>query len=59
MEDAFMGNWVPYPKICQVVSKNFSYFYFFHTPIEVYKERFWELSNEYERWKRSFWICIK
>lgn len=59
LQNAFMGNWVYYPKIYKVVSENFSYFYLLHTPIELYKERFWKLSNEYERWKRSFWLCIK
>jgi len=59
LEKAFMGNWVYYPKIYDVVSKYFSSFYLLQTPIELYYERFWEIKNEYERWKRSFWICIK
>lgn len=59
LEKAFMGNWVCYSKIYHVVSKYFSSFYLLQTPFELYYERFWEIKNEYERWKRSFWICIK
>ena len=58
-EEAFMGNWVYYPRIYEVVSKCFSSFYLLQTPIEIYNKRFWSLKDEYERWKRSFLICIK
>jgi len=58
-ERAFMGNWIYYPKIHQLVSQSFSSSYLLQTPIELYNERFWDLKDEYERWKRSFWICVK
>ena len=58
-EEAFTGNWTYSPKIYHVVSRCFSSFYLLQTPIELYEERFWNLKNEYERWKRSFFICIK
>lgn len=59
LKEAFMGNWVYYPEIYKVVSHYFSSFYLLQTPIQIYKERFWNLNSEYERWKRSFFICIK
>lgn len=57
--DAFIGNWVPYTKAHKTVSINFRNFYLIQTPVEIYGDRFWDLSDGFERWKRSFWICIK
>ena len=59
LKNAFIGNWIYYPVIYKVVKNNFSSFYLLQTPIELYHDRFWDLKHEYERWKRSFWICIK
>ncbi len=58
-KNAFMGNWCYYPNVYKIVSQYFSSFYLLQTPIEIYKDRFWKLNTEYERWKRSFFICIK
>lgn len=57
--DAFIGNWVPYTKAHKIVSINFRNFYLIQTPVEIYRDRFWDLSDGFERWKRSFWLCIK
>lgn len=57
--DAFRGNWIPYNTAYKVISRNFRHFYCIQTPIELYEDRFWQLNNEFERWKRSFWLCIK
>ena len=57
--DAFAGNWVPLIQAYRGISKHFQAFYLVQTPVELYKNRFWDLSNEVERWKRSFWLCIK
>lgn len=57
--DAFAGNWVPLTQAYREISKHFQAFYLIQSPVELYKDRFWDLSSEFERWKRSFWLCIK
>lgn len=57
--DAVAGNWVPLTQAYRQVSGHFRTFYLVQTPVELYEHKFWDLGNEFERWKRSFWICIK
>jgi len=57
--DAFAGNWVPLSEAYREISKHFQAYYLIQTPVELYEDRLWELSSEIERWKRSFWLCIK
>jgi ubiquinone/menaquinone biosynthesis C-methylase UbiE len=57
--DAFTGNWVSLARAYKEISKFFKAFYLMQTPIELYPNGFWDLSDSVERWKRSFWLCIK
>ena len=57
--DAFAGNWVPLSQAYREISKYFKAYYLVQSPVEMYKDRFWELNDKLERWKRSFWLCIK
>lgn len=57
--DAFAGNWVPLNEAYREIGKHFQAYYLIQTPVELYQDRFWELSSEIQRWKRSFWLCIK
>ncbi len=59
VKEAVMGNWVYYPKLYKVLKKHFKAFYIVQMPIEIYKKDFWEKNSEFDRWKRSFIICIK
>lgn len=58
-QEAVMGNWAYYPKLYGALRKHFSAFYLTFTPIEIYGSDFWRFSSEFDRWKRSFLICIK
>jgi ubiquinone/menaquinone biosynthesis C-methylase UbiE len=57
--DALAGNWVSLPQAYREISKYFRSYYLLQSPVEIYKERFWELSDKLERWKRSYWLCMK
>jgi len=57
--DAFAGNWVPLSRVYREISKYFKAYYLVQSPAEIYTNRFWELNDKLERWKRSFWLCIK
>lgn len=59
VKEAVMGNWVYYPEIYKILKKYFKAFYLVQMPIEVYEKDFWEKNSEFDRWKRSFIICIK
>ena len=58
-QDAFVGNWVSLPQAYREISRYFRSYYLLHSPIEIYGDRFWELNKELDRWKRSYWLCIK
>ncbi|MCL5010731.1 MAG: class I SAM-dependent methyltransferase [Patescibacteria group bacterium] len=59
VKEAVMGNWVYYPRLYRTLKKNFSAFYLVFSPPEIYESDFWKLNSEFDRWKRSFVICIK
>lgn len=59
VKEAVMGNWVYYPRLYRALKKHFKAFYLVQMPIEIYEKDFWEKNSEFDRWKRSFVICIK